>query len=71
MSIDFVSRSLEQVQGHYLFQGLWKKKVYNVCLLYTVLVEKHWKFLFHKIAYDLGICHEHDPIQLCVFKVIV
>lgn len=37
-------------------------QVHNLCLLYTVFKEKHWKLLFHlKIANDLRMCYELDP----------
>lgn len=43
-------------------QGLWKEKVHYLCLVYTLLMEKHWTFLLHiKIAYDLRVCHDFDP----------
>lgn len=34
----------------------------NVCLVYTFIMEKHWKFPLHpKIAFDIMMCHDFDP----------
>lgn len=48
----------DSAQGH-----LGKAKVIdNIYLLYTFLIEKHRRFLFHrKISFDLVVYHEGDP----------
>lgn len=46
----------------------FKEKVYNLCLLFTFLIEKHWKYLRH---IDMRRIINLTKGQLCKFKVIV
>lgn len=50
-------------QGHFASLRSLEKKVYKVFLLYTFLLEKHWKLLLRmKISFDLS--HNLDPKSL-------
>lgn len=47
-------------------QVLWKEKVQNLCLVFNIHKEKHWKFLLHiKIAFDLRLVMISTQGHLC------
>lgn len=53
-------------QGHLAKFKVTGKIRENVCLVYTFIMEKHWKFPLHpKIAFDIMMCHDFDPRLFC------